>query len=452
MSSHICIVGCGFSGAVVAVQLLRGAPQPDAISIFDASGRFGPGLAYGTSTPTHLLNVRASGMSALPDQPAHFLEWARARDASVSAHSFLPRGLYGRYIEMLLRDSIASARATRVELVAEAVEDVLREGDEWRVITAARAHAATHVVFALGNRAPAVPLAGWTPAFDHYIADPWANGACERIAPTDAVLCIGTGLTMVDIAVSLAARGHTGVMTAVSTRGLLPQIHQRTAAPPTPADQPHGPLRHLMRAVRAEAALRTGGSWHSVVDGLRPQTPAIWQRLTARERAQFMRHVRPFWDVRRHRMAPEIGARVHELQARERLRVRAARIVSVTERDDGFDTAVRPRGGGSIETIRTRWIVNCTGPASDLARANDPLTRNLLARGLLRADAAGLGLECGWPALTAPDQLYWVGPFRRSEFWEATAAPELRAHAAETASAIRATLFNRGSGAARGAD
>ncbi len=114
----IAIVGAGFSGTLLVCQLLRQAQHPLRLLLIERSGRFCPGLAYGTEDPGHLLNVSAGAMSAWPDDPSHLLRWldlnrsalADLLPAGVDASTFLPRQVYGLYLQSILEE--ASALAT----------------------------------------------------------------------------------------------------------------------------------------------------------------------------------------------------------------------------------------------------------------------------------------------------------------------------------------------------
>src|ERR1700722_16783300 len=95
----LAIVGGGLSGALVATHLLRRAPAGSRILLLERRRPVGRGVAYGTDCPDHLLNVPAGSMSLFPDDPDHFLRWARARGAgpdSPAAADFVPRPLFGR--------------------------------------------------------------------------------------------------------------------------------------------------------------------------------------------------------------------------------------------------------------------------------------------------------------------------------------------------------------------
>ncbi len=446
------VIGGGFSGTAVAIHLLRrGAPAR--IVLVNRYGPIGRGVAYGTRIETHVLNVPAGGMSAISDDPDHFVRWARTRDDAIHSDSYVSRRLYGEYLEGVLREAEHHApRAARLErLVGVARDvDVRPDGSSAEVVFAGARLLADHVVLALGNYSPANPAAVGGSEFydtDRYVRDPWVRGSLDVIRKGESVLMLGSGLTMLDIALDLAARGARLPLFAVSRHGLLPRAHvpgrghsSADAWPPGLDQAPHTIARYV-RLVRAHAALyaEAGGDWREIVGALRIATPALWERLDPAERARFLRHVRPWWDVHRHRAAPSTAQAIEKMIASGDLSVRAARILGYRPVANEVEVTIRPRGATAAGRVHVDRVVNCTGPSSDVRRVGDPLLESLLARRLIRPDPHALGLET-----TADDSvldasgnpsrvLSLVGPLLKAGFWEATAVPELRQHAARLA-------------------
>ncbi len=123
----VAIIGGGFSGTVLAVQLLRRSPALR-IGVIDKSSIPGRGLAYSTQYNCHLLNVPAGNMSALQDDPTHFLRWARANcGPAVHAESFVPRMAYGRYIGSLLEESAMQQGGHSLQWFQEEAVSLTRE-------------------------------------------------------------------------------------------------------------------------------------------------------------------------------------------------------------------------------------------------------------------------------------------------------------------------------------
>ena len=160
------------------------------------------------------------------------------------------------------------------------------------------------------------------------------------------------------------------------------------------------------------------------------------------ERSRFLRHVRPYWEVHRHRSAPQPSAAIRGAIDEGRLSVSAGRITRFLEDETGVDVLFRPRGSARTTAVRVERVVNCTGPAADLRQVREPLMEDLYARGLARRDPLSLGLETAddFALLDAHHKpskvLYMVGPMLKGKYWEATAVPELRVHAARVAEII----------------
>ena len=447
----IVVIGGGFSGTAVATHLLRRG-VPARVVLVNRYGPIGRGVAYGTRIEAHVLNVPAGGMSALADDPDHFVRWARTRDDAIRADTFVSRRLYGEYLESLLREAEQHApRAARLErLVGVARDvDVRPDGGSAEVVFAGARLTADHVVLALGNYSPANPAAvgGEFYDTDRYIRDPWIRGSLDVVRQGESVLMLGSGLTMMDIALDLAGRGIRLPLFAVSRHGLLPRAHvagrghsAADAWPPGLDQAPHTIARYV-RLVRAHAAARAenGGDWREVIGALRVATPALWERLDPVERARFLRHVRPWWDVHRHRAAPATAQAVEKMIASGDLSVRAARILGYRSVAREVEVTIRPRGASAAGRVHVDRVVNCTGPSTDVRRVGDALLEALLARRLVRPDPLSLGLETdavnalldgsGRPSRV----LSLVGPLLKAGFWEATAVPELRQHAARLA-------------------
>ncbi len=468
MTRTIVIIGGGLSGTLTAVHLMRRAVEADLrIVLINRSGLLARGLAYGTRSPDHVLNVPAARMSAFDDDDGHFLRYAQDRDATLQAGSFVRREIYGDYLEWTLREAQAALpEPERFLHLCEHVQSLEVTGDAAQLQFGSGERLwADRVVLALGHFAPADPRLNDGGALEgpHYLRDPWQADDLAQVHADESVLLLGTGLTMVDIALALEARGHRGPMFALSRRGLLPQPHRTGGAPPLgitlPDELMAGPprLMHWLRVIRqqCDALAAQGIDWRETLASLRAATPELWQRLDDRQRAQFMRHVQAHWDVHRHRLAPALNERLQVLLGQERLRVRAGRLLDLQpalgENDGAGLTAVyRPRGASTLATVRVSRVINCTGPSTDLRRIREPLVQSLLGSGLAAQDTLNLGLAVDTRyALQDHDGraspvLRYIGPFLRARFWECTAVPELRRHAKALADTLcddhRATI------------
>lgn len=457
---RIAIVGAGFSGAVTAIQLLRQAP-PEGLQVvlINESGRMARGLAYGTHSSAHVLNVPAGNMSALADDADDFVRYCRWSDPRVEPGTFVSRRVYGAYLEALLSAAeLQGDGGATLERIVGRVVGLHETGPGGRaelLLEQGSSVIADQVVLAFGHFAPIDPLpaAALAAAGASYVRDPWRPGALRGIGPADDVLLVGAGLTAVDVALALAQRPRSGRLVSISRRGLPPQSHRRHGAVPGALDAAAlvadmgGTLRQQVRALRSQvnAALARGEDWRDIIGALRPHTPALWQRLSLADRARFLRHVRPHWEVLRHRCAPSAHDGWQQLLDDGRLVVQAARIAEVQPGPRGLQVMLRQRGHTKTRPVVVQHIINCTGPSADLQRCASPLIRGLLAEGRLCADPLGLGLavDAGYAVLDAAGRpstrLSYIGPLLKARDWEATAVPELRVHAQRLARRLLST-------------
>ncbi|HEX7930399.1 MAG TPA: FAD/NAD(P)-binding protein [Sphingomicrobium sp.] len=430
----VAIVGGGFSGTMVAAQLARKGIES---VLIDGAGRAGNGVAYSTREPAHVLNVRAEVMSAWADDLEHFVRVAEADGGN--RRDFVQRQQFGRYLRGILKETIDSGQLRLVERQAVEAEPAadgwtlqLDNGEEIR---------ASGLVLAIGNQPPE-PLPFGRDS-SRVIHNPWSGdalAAVEDLAETNEhVMLVGTGLTMVDAVLSLDAAGHRGRIVALSRRGLIPRGH--TDAGPAPIDAedvPHGHVRTIWRWLRKRGA-EVG--WRSAVDALRPHSHRLWQSLPLHEQERFARHARPWWDVHRHRIAPEVAEQLQGLVADGRLQIVAGRIQSATDDGHGLEVAYRRRGTSQADRGRFAYMINCTGPLGTISRTRDPLLKGMLADGLIQPDQLGIALDVDERSRVAGSDLAWaMGPLTKGRYWEIIAVPDIRGQAAAVADDIAMEL------------
>ena len=386
----------------MAIHLLRELRASDTAAdvVLIDPAEAGRGVAYSTTDERHLLNVTVGRMSALPDDPGHFLDWARCQAdptlRDTTSDDFLPRRSYGAYLRDTLDHELADsghARLLRRRERAVALEPGAPTAlhPHHRIALAdGTSVVVDHVVLAPGVFAPGV---AWAPpallSSDRFVADPWAPGALAAIDDDGDVLLVGTGLTMIDVATSLARNGR--VLHAVSRRGRLPKAH---APRRLPAVEPIGlpldlDINTLRRVVldHVRATVRMHGDWRPAMDGLRPHTARLWSMLCDECRREFLRTDAVLWDTHRHRMPRSTAASVGRLRAEGALTVAAAQVVEVE--DVGGALLVKLSDG---TTRQVAHVVNCTGPQPDVARSRDPLLTSMLAAGHACAGPLGMGL------------------------------------------------------------
>ncbi len=438
MSTYdLVVVGGGASGVLLLAQLAEAAKYRMRVAVVDPGpGRLGAGTAYATTDPLHLLNVRADSLSAWPDEPGHFVSWLSATTDTVRRPGeFVPRGRYGAYLAAVAHD-VANGPNIRAEHIRCQAVELARTPGGWCVLLDSGAVlAAASVVLATGVTAPST---AWAPpalaAHPRFVADPWRPAALDPIGPTDPVLLVGSGLTAVDVALTLSRADRP--ITLVSRHGWLPATHTRTPRPALVLDAGDLPntlagTRRLLHQLVAECGAT--GDWRPAVDGIRPHAQRLWASWPEADRAEFLRRDRRRWEVARHRMSPEVAARVADLRSDGRLTV---------IRGDGAAVAGAAIAAGS-------WVVNATGPEADLRTAGNALLRSLLASGTAAPGPLGLGLATD-PHGRVRDRggipvpaLYTLGATRRGELWESTAIPEIRAQAYQLAQVLAAQPYQR---------
>ena len=425
---RVAIIGAGFTGTMTAVQLARRGIEAVLIGRPPQTGK---GVAYATEDPAHLLNIPAVKMGAWPEAPGDF-----AQVTGCDPEAYVPRMLFGNY----LRDILDASAVTVVEGEAIGIAPgwTVRMDDGSRI-------AADAVVLAPGNQAPdALPFARDLPE-RLFAADPWGPAGRAAIAKAVAsggdMLVVGSGLSMIDVAMSLDAAGHRGKLVAVSRRGQRPRVQlEKMSAVPSAGAAPTGSLSALFRWVRQ----RSGETeWRDVVDSVRPRTHELWQSLSLDDQRRFMRHARPWWDVHRHRIAPQAGEIVAAMIAEGRMEVLGGRVQSLRALDGGLEAVIRQRGATQNDAARRFAVgINCTGPLHAIARTRDPVLRSLLDAGLAVPDALGIGLKVDdevrvvGPIRSDTRRLWAMGSLGKARYWEIIAVPDIRLQAAQVADAI----------------
>lgn len=454
MFRRIAIIGGGAAGATLLSELIgRRTALPLHLDWYTGPGTPGRGVAYATRSEHHLLNVRAASMGMFAHRPGGFLEYARRDDPAIAASDFLPRRLYGDYLEEETAHALALAKAHGhdVHVVPFEVDAMVPEGDGVNVLhgdVETRVEAAVLALGALPPRAhPAVSQAAL--ASGRYIVEPWSFLADPAAgSPPRRVVLVGLGLTTVDLLLELSKRWPATEFIAISRHGRLPETHrEQIGLPSEDGDVLLAALRdapamcnwmHLLRE-----ACSHDDDWRSVIDGLRPHLSALWADLPAEERGRFLRHARSTWERMRHRMPPQVSEHLAMLEREGRLQRVAGRIHSIETGADGELRLEASHAGRTIAPLHADLVIQATGLDTDVRRTAHGLVRQLVTNGHILPDAFGLGCiadadghvhhESGpWPRLFA------LGALLRGTLWESTAMPEIRQQARQLADRLLA--------------
>lgn len=433
----IAIVGGGASGVLLAAQLVRKSRLR--VALIERDAHPGLGVAYSTHCLGHLLNVRASDMTALADEPDHFVQWLARDDRGFGPTDFVPRAIYGQYLQDLLADAVRRSDG-RLQVIRGNVVAIRHEKDGVELDiedhTPLRARKA---VLATGHRPPSKDSGA-------YHGNPWRDEAIAGLAPDASVLLIGTSLTMIDVLISLLEHHHKGPLVALSRRGLVPHHH-----PPSPIPTPDADTSDLFtgslsqRTARFRAKLRAGLGWPGLMQLLRPHNNELWHGLDLDQRRRFLRHLRPWWDIHRHRVAPHIGEQIDAARASGQLSIVSGRIEIGRTTNDKVEVTLIRRGSTEREQRSFDRVVDCRGPRNEVD-VHVPLHAQLVEDGKLRPDPLNQGLDVAPDEAligrdgTPSDRLFVLGPPTRGRYTEIVAIPDIRLQAADVANGLIAAL------------
>ena len=324
----IVIIGGGFCGTMTAVNLSRLSDRPLRVVIINTRRPLGRGTAFGTKRPEHLLNVAARNMSAFPDFPSHFLDWLRSRSEFAETpdtelrEMFAPRHVYGDYLRGLLASCLSPIDArcrVKVESIDDEAVDVVvgEEGIATILLKKGDSIDADQVVFATGNQPPGnFPSASPLRHDSRYCSDPWDDWHDRLPEPGGRILLLGTGLTMVDVILTLEKLDWDGNIIAVSRNGMLPKSHFRGIAYSdyVPENAESLGLRGLLQLVEHHCGRLKQMSQNPAIaiDKLRPHNQRLWQSLSLQEKQVFLNQHAANWNVTRHRIAQSIHETITE--------------------------------------------------------------------------------------------------------------------------------------------
>lgn len=447
VKTDVAVLGAGFSATATIINLLEHLPPEKSVAVAGADHGFGLGTAYSTGDDGHRLNVSAARMSLYADRPDHLVAWLESEGHPFGPEDFVPRKLYGKYIQDSLSKSLQQQdnRARVSFLGAEAI-DCERFDCEAQVFHLANGQSveASHSVFCLGGTPAGLPLA--QDAIDRearpYISiNAWGSDWLRKVGAKDTIFLLGSGLTMIDQVLSLKRQGHEGEIHVLSRHGLTPLPHVVPRSHPggpvlTPGDHSLSDMLHILRRRTRDVA-----DWRSVVDGLRPVTQALWQKLTTEQRHRFFRHANAWWSIHRHRMAPEIAEAFDDMRKSGQVHVHAGWLQAIREYQGQARIAYRDRHTGTLKQVSAAHFVNCTG-IEKCSISKVPLLKKMSAKAMIAADPMGLGLALSPQSeLIAADgntvtSAYAMGPMAVGQFFEIFAVPDIRVQARKVAEKI----------------
>lgn len=456
--ARIAIIGGGFTGAALALKIVSKAQWPVEILIFEPRQKLGAGLAYDTANPVHRINVPSAKMSVSSDDPLDFQSWLDTHGINhddpagtgPDGHYYARRQSFGDYVDDKIKPHIANGRVRHIRQRVATVEKAqtgfhiaTENGDVFHVDVA---------VIATSHPPPRAPepLASFLFGNPAFIDDGSAPSALDGIKVQDTVLVVGNGLTAADIIATLLAKGHQGAISAISRRGLRSRGHSPSPLEPfgdfvtIPIHTARELLVRIRQAIRDAANYNIG--WQAVIDGVRAQGQQIWRNLPLEEKRRVIRHLRPYWDVHRFRIAPQILQAIDGAIAIGQVQSFAASITSVSYFKGKICIGFQRGHKGQPGTAAFDKIVIATGPSHRDIIDRQPYIAKLARDGLAALHPTHLGLDVDESArLVGQDGvptegLYVAGPLARGRWGELMGLPQVTEHASFVADQIRLRL------------
>jgi uncharacterized NAD(P)/FAD-binding protein YdhS len=440
MTSSIAIIGGGISGTLTVLNFIKQSTKQLTILWFDAGNKFCRGLAYSTSVNEHLLNVRANNMSLFVDEPDHFVNWLKKYNPSYSPTDFVPRKIFGEYVQHVFNDLKKSNPLVTIQQIAREVISVDKSNNGFEIKTETIYHA-HNLVLALGNFLPAHPHSASKQFItsENYFQNAFHDKIADQVKDKKIITIIGSGLTMIDLISSLSSFNYKEHIQIISPHAYIPQAHFEDPLPaiaPFLQETTNYNLIKLLGLVNKQLkqAAKDGFNSHSVIDAIRPYATNIWLQFSLKEKKQFLRHLRHKWGVARHRAPAQSLKKFNQLQVAGKLSILKGRIFEITEMPAGFEICYTDINQ-TRQKVSTELIINCTGPQSDYSQIESPLIRYLIKNALISPDPIHYGLNAAKNGRISSN-LYTLGSPLKGVLWESTAVPEIRLQAKELANEI----------------
>lgn len=453
------IIGGGFAGTMVAVQIILKLNKACSIIIINEQDTLNKGIAYSTYSKKHLLNVITAKMSAFPENPNHFLNWImrrnefRDKDETLIANSFLPRQLYGEYLTEIWKDALETAKSKNIHV--EVVDSQVNALDTKGSLVTLTLENGNFVevddcVIASGNHIPGNPLISNISFYnsEKYFRNPWLLESVSNTESDKAILIIGNGLTMVDTVLGLLENVFKGEIYSISPNGFNILPHRHNGLKYTKFTEDVTENMSLLEMVslinkHIKSVREYGVSAEPVIDSIRPHTQRIWKSLTNLEKQLFMSRLRHLWGVARHRIPLHTHDKIQQLRINGKLHIISGKIINFTESGKTITAEFFDKKNGCTRQVEVSRVINCTGPETDLMKLNKSFLKDCLHNGILVQDALKLGIRTDtdtFQVLNSKDMphsnLFTLGSNLKGELWESTAVNELRDQAERLAAKL----------------
>lgn len=422
----VIVIGGGASGLLVAANLLRKSDRPLTIKVIEPNPELGRGVAYGTDDPDHLLNVPASRMSAFVEDANSLCDWL-----GVSGDSFISRVDYRRYLQAMLQNAISESSGMHsFEHLMNRVESISSKGSNWQCkLDNGSSLSANVIVLATGHQKIIIPNA-MKPVINQpgVVADVWEQPIDTK---PNRVAIIGTGLTFYDVTLSYLRENPDAKIYGISRNGLLPSPHLRHREPPLPVPNV---VKSSAQSIR-DYLVASGEKWREAQDGIRHDLQEIWSNFPEAEKQTFFEKYFRWWNVLRHRSAPDAHDRIQDYIESGTLEIVKSELSAIEIIDSGF--RVQLDDGKFLDVEQ---VINCCGNSFEVS---NNLIKDLIESGTCKPGPLGLGIAVESSQLNVVNSgskvntnMYAIGPLLVGELLETTAIPEIKIQAELIAASI----------------
>lgn len=452
---RIVIIGGGLSGSLTALYLCQQKMDNFQIVIIEKSpSQLFKGLAYASDLQVQPLNVPASGMSLYINEPNHFYNWLQANgpkagieQSDITPDYFAPRQLFGTYLTENLNTQLQNCNA-EIAIVHDEVINIQQEKDVYSIsLDSGKTISCDKVVIASGNQDNHFPYPITNPVYinGNVITNPWQPAVLNNIPNEAPILIVGCGLTMVDVLINLRKNGHKGKLRIVSRHGLIPLPHKMGEHWDLQNKIPEkisvtSLIKYIKSEVKLAAAKNIG--WQSVIDAIRPYLPQWWNSLSLNDRIRLMEHMKPYWEIHRHRIPASTYAYLQNEIKSGGVAIYGGKIKSLAANQNGIAAAIQLRKTSENISFDVQYLINCIGPLTNLKKSKHRLWQNLFEGEMADTDYFDLGVACTSKGNIInksglPDKnIFVIGNLRRGKEFESVAIREIRLQANDIAKQI----------------
>lgn len=438
-------VGVSFLSQLVDMVIESKVSEKIEIMLFEPQEIVGPGYAYQADFDCNILNTNADTMAINYGDKGHFIRWLNAKRGvwenlypgiDVHENSYLPRGLFGLYVNSIYQDTLEKCKQERIffkRIQDIATDIVIINKNEFCIDTEySGGFICNRVVLSIGN----IPSNNFKEmhAITGYFNNPYPCSAITNaIEKNDSVCIIGTNLSAIDTVLSLRESGHKGAIICASRNGRFPSVRGKLNKPhklkkltknniDEMINKNNGTLRmnDVIRLLVEEYELKTGVRiniheilnsdtgiynyllteiklsisnerfWQSIIYATNDVIDYVWHKLSIQEKTLFNKFFRSKWMSYRVSFPLENALKIQAQLRDGQLNVfDGMQNISYDNTDKIFHIEMHSRKTGLKTVIYSNIVVNATSYSLDVINTNNKLVQNLLSRKIAKAHEFG---------------------------------------------------------------